>query len=187
MSTSNTISAHTEVETEKLHHIKKEKVIDDTTVLDYPGPIYYAADETDDDGMFHREGSVRYAGEIWLVERPVVTLQAATPMTQWGIWDCALLHLNLYDWAGDRGGVLPGGEHKNELTLNGLGDLLDLLKGNLVLQYPWSAKYRPSKAVRKGMAWLEDEDNRRVGPVEWDRFRINEDVAALEPSIVTPT
>ena len=49
--------------------------------------------------------------------------------TQWGIWDCARLHLNLYDWAGDRGGVLPGGEHKNELILNGLGDLLDLLKG----------------------------------------------------------
>ena len=108
-------------------------------------------------------------------------------MTQWGIWDCARLHLNLYDWAGDRGGVLPGGEHKNELILNGLGDLLDLLKGNLVLQYPWSAKYKPSKAVREGIAWLENEDNRRVGPVEWDQYRINEDVAALDPSIVTPT
>ena len=36
------------------------------------------------------------------------------------------------------------------------------------------------------MAWLEDEENRRVGPVEWDRCRVNEDVAALEPSIVTP-
>ena len=90
MSTSTTTSAHTEVETEKLNHVKKEKVIDDTTVLDYPGPIYYEEDETDDDGTFHRQGSVKYEGEIWLVERPVVTLQTATPMTQWGIWDCAL-------------------------------------------------------------------------------------------------
>ena len=40
----------------------------------------------------------KYEGEIWLVERPVVTLQTATPMTQWGIWDCALAaseHLRL--------------------------------------------------------------------------------------------
>ena len=39
-----TISAHTEVETEKFNHTKKEKVIDDTTILDYPGPIYYEED-----------------------------------------------------------------------------------------------------------------------------------------------
>ena len=121
-----------------------------------------------------------------MVERPVVTLQTVTPMTQWGIWDCARLHLNVYDWAGNYG-ALPGGKHKNEFVLNGLGDLLDLLKGNLVLQYPWTSKYRPNKAVREAIAWLEDEENRRVGPVEWDKVRLNEDVAAVEPSIVTPT
>ena len=70
VSTSTTISAHTEIETEKFNHIKKEKVIDDTTVLDYPGPIYYEADETDDDGNVHHQGSIKYEGEIWLVERP---------------------------------------------------------------------------------------------------------------------
>ena len=46
----------------------------------------------------------------------------------------------------------PGGEHKNELVLNGARDeLLDLMKGNLVLQYKWSKRnYRPSKAAVKG-------------------------------------
>ena len=36
--------AHTEVETEKMNHVKKERIIDDTTVLDYPGPVIYEAD-----------------------------------------------------------------------------------------------------------------------------------------------
>ena len=137
------------------------------------------------ESVLHQEGSIKYEGEIWLIERPVLTLQTITPMTQWGIWDCARLHLNIYDWAG-YSSVLPSGEHKNEFVLNGFSELLDLLKGNLVLQYPWSARYTPSKAVREGMAWLEDEENRNVGPVEWDRVRLNEDVASLEPSIVTP-
>ena len=185
VSQTTSIQAHTEVETEKMNHTKKEKVIDDTTVLDYPGPVLYEADETDDEGVFHREGSVKYEGEVWLIERPVVTLQTMTPMTQWGIWDCARLHLNIYDWAGNYG-ALPGGKHKNELVLNGLRELVDLMKGNLVLQYKWSAKYRPSKQVKAGIAWLEDEELRNVGPVEWDKVRLNEDVAALEPSIVTP-
>ena len=93
----------------------------------------------------------------------MVKLQTTTPMTQYGVWDCGILHLNVYDWAGNHG-ALPGGEHNNELKLNGLGELLDLIKGNLVLQYKWSAKYKPSKAVREGVSlgwkmWT----NRRVG------------------------
>ena len=135
--------------------------------------------------MLHRQGSVRYPGEVWLVERPVLTLQTVTPVTQWGVWDCGRLILDLYDWAG-YGGPLPSGAHKNVFTLNGLSELLDLMKGNLVLQYPWSDRYKPSKATREGMAWLKDEENRNVGPVEWDRVRLNEDVASIEPSIVTP-
>ena len=178
--------AHTEVETEKMNHKKKERVIDDTTVLDYPGPILYDADVLDDKGaILYRKGSVQYEGEIWLIERPVVTLQTTTPMTQWGNWDCARLHINLYDWAGNYG-VLPDGKHKNEFILNGFSELLDLIKGNLVLQYPWSAKYRPSKETKEGVKWLEDVTNIQVGPVEWDQIRLNEDVASLEPSIVTP-
>ena len=187
-SVSNTSSmhAHTEVETEKMNHTKKERIIDDTTVLDYPGPVLFDYDVlNDDDGtVLHRKGSVQYEGEVWLVERPVVTLQTTTPMTQWGNWDCARLHLNIYDWAGNYG-ALPDGKHKNELVLNGFSELIDLIKGNLPLQYPWSAKYRPSKETKEGLAWLEDVSNIEVGPVEWDRVRLNEDVASLEPSIVT--
>lgn len=180
------VSAHTEVETEKMNHTKKERIIDDTTVLDYPGPVLYDADEFDDDSvLLHRKGSIQYEGEIWLIERPVLTLQTTTPVTQWGIWDCARLELNIYDWAGDYAPYLPSGEHKNVLVLAGLSELLDLMKGNLPLQYKWSSRYKPSHATREGMAWLEDAENRRVGPVEWDRVRLIEDVAALEPSIVT--
>ena len=186
VSSSTTTSVHTEVETEQMNHKKKEQVLDDETVLDYPGPVLFEEDVFDDDGtLLHRKGSIQYEGEIWLVERPVLKLQTTTPMTQWGIWDCARLHLNIYDWAGNYG-VLPSGKHKNELVLNGLGELLDLMKGNLVLQYKWSANARPNKAVKEAIAWLEDKENRRVGPVEWDHVRLNEDVAAVEPSIVTP-
>ena len=187
VSQTSSIHAHTEVETEKMNHVKRERIIDDTTVLDYPGPVLFREDVFEEDGtLLHRRGSVQYPGEVWLVDRPVLKLQTTTPMTQWGIWDCARLHLNVYDWAGNFG-ALPKGKHKNEMVLNGLGEFLDLLKGNLVLQYPWTANYRPNKAVRRAIAWLEDEENRRVGPVEWDRVRLNEDVASLEPSIVTPT
>ena len=48
-----TSSAHTEVETEKMNHVKKERIIDDTTVLDYPGPVLYDEDVLDDDGNVH--------------------------------------------------------------------------------------------------------------------------------------
>ena len=178
--------AHTEVETEKMNHVKRERIIDDTTVLDYPGPVLYEADVLGENGaVLHRKGSIEYEGEIWLIERPVVTLQTTTPMTQWGNWDCARLHLNIYDWAGYRG-ALPSGEHKNEFVLNGFSELVDLIKGNLVLQYPWSEKYRPSMETKEGVAWLEDVKHIEVGPVEWDKVRLNEDVASLEPSIVTP-
>ena len=186
VSQTSSIHAHTEVETEKMNHTKRERIIDDTTVLDYPGPVLWDADDLDAAGnVLHREGSVKYEGEVWLIERPVLKLQTTTPMKQWGIWDCARLHLNLYDWAGNYG-PLPGGKHKNTFVLNGLDELLDLLKGNLPLQYPWSSKYKPNAAVRVGMAWLADKENRNVGPVEWDKVRLNEDVASLEPSIVTP-
>lgn len=185
VSTSTTIHAHTEVETEKMNHVKKERIVDDTTVLDYPGPVLYEEDTTDDDGVFHQKGSIQYPGDVWLIERPVVKLQTTTPVTLWGIWDCAILHINIYDWAGYNS-VLPSGEHDNVLKLNGLGELIDLIKRNLVLQYPWSAKYRPSEAVKDGLKWLENEKKRNVGPVEYDRVRLIEDVASLEPSIVTP-
>ena len=154
------IHAHTEVETEKFNRTKREKIIEDSVVLDYPGPVLYENDVFQDyprpglgpeDQLVHRKGSVQYPGEVWLIERPVVTLQTTTPMTQWGVWDCGILHLNVYDWAGNYG-ALPDGKHKNELELNGLGELLDLMKGNLVLQYKWSSKYKPSPRKSERLA-----------------------------------
>ena len=157
-------------------------------VLDYPGPVLFDSDVFYEGlgTLRHQKGGVQYPGEVWLIERPVVTLQTTTPMTQWGVWDCGILHLNVYDWAGNYG-ALPGGKHKNDLELNGLGELLDLMKGNLVLQYKWSSKYKPSKEVREAIKWLQDDTHRAVGPVEWDRVRLNENVASVEPSIVTPS
>ena len=193
VSQSTTIQAHTEVETEKFNRTKREKIIEDSVVLDYPGPVLYEADvlleRCGSTGMptVHRKGSVQYPGEVWLIERPVVTLQTTTPMTQWGVWDCGILHLNVYDWAGNYGALPEAVSTRIIWTLNGLGELLDLMKGHLVLQYKWSAKYKPSREVRKAaIAWLEDESHRQVGPVEWDRVRLNENVASVEPSIVTP-
>ena len=84
-------SVHTEVETEKFNHTKKEKVIDDTTVLDYPGPVLLRGGRltpTMTAPLFTSQGSVKYEGEIWLVERPVVTLQT-------GHSDDAVGHLGL--------------------------------------------------------------------------------------------
>ena len=129
VSTTTSTHIHTEVETEKMNHTKKERIIDDTTVLDYPGPVLFDYDIKDADGnLLHRKGSIQYPGEVWLIERPVLKLQTTTPMTQWGIWDCGRLHLNVYDWAGNYG-ALPSGKRKNEFTLNGLSELLDLMKG----------------------------------------------------------
>ena len=72
------------------------------------------------------------------------------------------------------------------LKFNGLNELLAFMRRELVLQYPWSQKYRPSDKSKAGMKWLEDETNRHVGPVEWDRVTVNDNTGALEPSIITP-
>ena len=102
VSHTSSVAAHTEIETEKMNHVKRERIIDDTSVLDYPGPVLWEDDVIDVDGsVLCRKGSIRYPGEVWLVERPVLKLQTTTPMTQWGIWDCGRLHLNIYDWAGN--------------------------------------------------------------------------------------
>ena len=98
-----------------------------------------------------------------------------------------MLALNVEDWAGNYG-LLPGGEHKNELEFSGVNELISFMKGDLVLQYKWSkGMYRKlSPQAKLGLEWLINEDNRRVGPVEWERIRVNDNVAALEPTIITP-
>ena len=167
------LAAHTELETEKFNRTKKEIVsLRILFAYFYPGPV---RDEA--------TGEIIREGEIWLIERPVLTLQTTTPWVQWGVWDCAKITLDMYDWAG-YGSVMPSGEHKNILEFNGLDDLLGFMRREAVLRWRWSVNYKPSAAAKKGMQWLKNEKNRKVGPVEWDEVRLNEDVAALEPSIV---
>ena len=48
-----------------------------------------------------------------------------------------------------------------------------------------SAKLKLSRESQKGLAWLKNEKNRRVGPVEWDEVAVSDNVAALEPTIIT--
>ena len=155
VSSNSTVSAHTEIETEKYNHKKRETKIDDEVTLAYE------------------------KGFIWLIERPVLTLQTSTAVTQYGVWDARIV-INLYDWAGNNG-PLPSGDHKNVLTFGGSDELIAFMQRDLVLQYSWLPKWRRSKDVLAGLKWLKDKSNRNVGPVEWDRIRLNENVSALQP------
>ena len=148
-------------------------VIEDTVRIFYPGPL------------LDERGAVVEPGEVWLVERPVSTMHAITPMTQWGIWDCAEITLDLYNWAGNYS-ALPDGKHSNVFTFAGMNELISFMQKDLVLRYKWLPKLKLNEASKQGLAWLKDEEQRRVGPVEWDRVRVNEHVTALEPTIVTP-
>ena len=168
------VHAHTEVETEKWGRTKQEMVLEDHVRIAYPGPILDA------------DGRVVEAGNIWLIERPVATLHTITPITQHGLWDCAEVALDLENWTGERpGSILPDGEHWNVLKFAGLNDLAAFMRGDLVLRFKWSNKLRLSSEGKAALKWLENEDNRRVGPVEWEKISVNENVSALEPSIVT--
>ena len=180
--------AHTEVETEKFARNKQEKVVEDNVRIAYPGPILYNEDVYDDNGsIINRKDTIAEPGNVWLIERPVATLHTITPITQHGLWDCAELVLDLENWTGERAGsVVPGGEHWNVLRFAGLHDLAAFMRRDLVLRFKWSNRLRLSDEGKRALRWLEDESNRRVGPVEWERITVNENVSALEPSIITP-
>ena len=172
VSSSSEAHAHTEVETEKFNRKKTETIIEDNVRVFYPGPI---RDEA---------GRVIEEGEVWLVERPVATIHTVTPITQWGTWD-ARIELNLYDWAGNYG-PMPKGSHANKLEFSGVSELIAFMEKSLVLRYKWLPDLKLSDESKRGLDWLRDERNRAVGPVEWERIRVNENVSALEPSIITP-
>ena len=55
-----------------------------------------------------------------------------------------------------------------------------------MLRYKWLPGLKLSDESKRGLDWLQDEGNRKVGPVEWERIRVNENVSALEPTIITP-
>ena len=172
VSSSGEVHAHTEVETEKFNRTKTETVIEDDVRVFYPGPI------RDPDGRIIEQG------EVWLVERPVATIHTVTPITQWGTWDSRIV-LDLYNWAGNYG-PMPKGKHDGVLEFSGLDELISFMRRDLVLRYKWLPDLKLSDESRRGLDWLRDERNRNVGPVEWERIRVNENVSALEPSIITP-
>ena len=105
-----------------------------------------------------------------------------TPIEQEGVWDAAV-KLDVENWAGNYG-PLPDGEHWNVLEFGNLSELLSFMRKELVLQYKWLPSLSLSDESKRGREWLGNEDNRRVGPVYWNRVRVNENVAALEPSVL---
>ena len=72
------------------------------------------------------------------------------------------------------------------LKFGGLNDLAAFMRRDLVLRYKWSNEAAAERRRPQGAAVAgRMRDNRRVGPVEWERISVNENVSALEPSIIT--
>ena len=161
VTTTSSATASTEVETEKFKHTKKESVIEDEVTLHYE------------------------KGRVWLIERPLVTLQTVTPVKKWGIWDCAEIRLDLYDWAGNRS-IMPRGEHWNVLKFSSISELQQFLAKELILSYPWMEKFVPTDTMKRGIKWLKNDENRQVGPVEYDEVTVNEGTARMQLTDITP-
>ena len=181
VSSSTEAHAHTEVETEKFNRKKEERIIDDNVRIFYPGPLY--REDRDADGVVIGRTLVEQ-GDIWLIERPVVTLHTVTPITQWGEWDSRIV-IDMENWAGNYG-PMPDGEHSNVLEFSGMSELQSFMQKDLVLRYKWLGDLRLSDESKRGLEWLSVGKKRRVGPVEWERIRVNENTGSLEPSIITP-
>ena len=140
VSSSTEAHAHTEVETKQFSKTKKERVIDTTAHLQYPGPLYREDYETvvDEGGGEYRRVSGRTLveeGPIWLIKCMVETVHTVKSITQTGIWDARIV-LNIEDWAGNYG-IMPDGEHSNELEFSGVDELISFMEGDLVLRYKW--------------------------------------------------
>ena len=171
--------AHSEVATNKYDRQKREVVLDASARICYPGPVY--RDDFDANGQISGRTLVQ-EGEIWLVDKPIEVIHTVTPVEQEGIWDAGI-KLNLENWAGYHG-PMPSGEHWNILELGSLTELQNFMSKDLVLQYKWLTKLRLSDESKRGLEWLMNENKRRVGPVYWNRVRVNENVAALEPTVL---
>ena len=75
---------HTELEAEKFNQTKSERVIDTSSHLYYPGPLYRT--DLDENGVVIGRTLVE-EGPIWLIECPIETVHTITPITEWGVWD----------------------------------------------------------------------------------------------------
>ena len=153
--------------------------MDTSAIIKYPGPVY--RDDYDANGQIAGRTLVQ-EGPIWFVDRPIEVVHTLTPIEQDGIWDAGI-KLDLENWAGYHG-PLPSGEHWNILKFGSLRELVYFMNGDLVLKYKWLPNLQLSDDSKRGRDWLENEDNRRVGPVYWNRVRVNENVGALEPVVV---
>ena len=171
--------AHSEVATNKYNLKKEEVILDNSAHIYYPGPVY--RDDYDENGLLVGRTLVQ-EGEIWLVDRPIEVVHTVTPVEQDGTWDAAI-KLDLENWAGNYG-VLPDGEHWNVFDFANLSELMSFMRRELILQYKWLPGLQLSDESKRGLEWLEDVSNRLVGPVHWNRIRVNENVAALEPTVV---
>ena len=171
--------AHSEVATNKYNLQKEEVILDNSARIYYPGPVY--RDDYDAEGRISGRTLVQ-EGEIWQVDRPIEVVHTVTPIEQDGTWDAAI-KLDLENWAGNYG-VLPDGEHWNVFEFANLSELISFMRREMVLQYKWLPDLKLSDESKRGLDWLEDESNRLVGPVRWNRVRVNENVAALEPRVL---
>ena len=97
VSSSTEAHAHTEVETEKFNRTKKERVIDTSVHLQYPGPLYrddydLVLDKAGNPVLDRAGNPVRELvgrtlveeGPIWLITCPIETVHTVMPVTQWG-------------------------------------------------------------------------------------------------------
>ena len=171
--------AHSEVATNKYNLKQEEVILDNSARIFYPGPVY--RDDFDANGQISGRTLVQ-EGEIWLVDRPIEVIHTVTPVEQDGTWDAAI-KLDLENWAGNYG-VLPDGEHWNVFNFANLTELISFMRRELILQYKWLPGLQLSDESKRGLEWLEDVSNRLVGPVHWNRIRVNENVAALEPTVL---
>ena len=179
VTTTTEAKAHTEVSTEKYDRKRREVVLDTSARIFYPGPVY--RDDYDENGQISGRTLVQ-EGEIWLVDRPIEVVHTVTPIEQEGTWDAGI-KFDLENWAGNYG-PMPDGEHWNVLEFGNLQELMYFMDRDLILQYKWLRDLKLSDESKRGREWLEDTGNRMVGPVFWNRVRVNENVAALEPMVL---
>ena len=157
-------------------------MLDTSARICYPGPLY--RDDRDESGVVVGRTLVQ-EGPIWLVERPVVTMHTITPVEQWGIWDARIMCST--SRTGPATSVsCPGGKHDNVLGVRGLrrpDGLHAARSGTCATSGAPRSEAERRLQARTGK-WLADESNRQVGPVEWERIRVNDNVSALEPTII---
>ena len=66
-----------------------------------------------------------------------------------------------------------------------MNELIAFLKRELVLRYPWTEDWKPSKEVRQGLKWLENKRHRNVGSFTYEKVVEAQNVSALLPQSIS--